>query len=302
VEIAVELKEEQMTRAFVDTGVMVNSEEFNGMQNTDAIESISEFLEKKGWGKRTINYKLRDWLISRQRYWGTPIPIIYCKKCGIVPVPEKDLPVMLPEDVKFTGEGNPLETSKSFANCKCPKCKEDAKRETDTMDTFIDSSWYFFGYCSRDKTKEMFSKKAAHYWMPVDQYIGGIEHAILHLLYARFYTKFLRDIGMTNISEPFKRLLCQGMVIKDGAKMSKSIGNVVDPGEIIGKYGPDTARPPAAYQTARKSTRRWPNQAWICPFWSCQIDLTSVPLPLLSRQVQAHPLLQAYSPGKVLTL
>ncbi|MFC1733116.1 leucine--tRNA ligase [candidate division KSB1 bacterium] len=236
-----DLNPEKMSRAYIEEGKLVNSGDFNGINNKEAIEKITKFLEKKKWGKGTVQYKLRDWLISRQRYWGTPIPIIYCEKCGAVPVPEKDLPVVLPENVKFSGEGNPLATSKEFVDVKCPKCKGKAKRETDTMDTFIDSSWYFFRYCDSKNEKKPFGKAADHF-MPVDQYIGGIEHAILHLLYARFWTKAMRDIGLTKISEPFSALLCQGMVIKDGRKMSKSFGNVIDPGEIIEKYGPDTAR------------------------------------------------------------
>ncbi len=236
------LKEDEMTEAYIDEGILVNSVQFNGLDNKKAIEKISDFIEKKGFGKRTINYKIRDWLISRQRYWGTPIPIVYCDKCGIVPVPENRLPVLLPKDVKFSGTGNPLETSNNFVNCKCPKCGGKARRETDTMDTFVDSSWYFLRYCSPEFDKAPFDKKAVEYWMPVDQYIGGIEHAILHLLYARFFTKALRDLGLCKIDEPFKRLMTQGMVIKDGAKMSKSLGNVVDPADIIKDYGPDTAR------------------------------------------------------------
>ncbi|MDP6599898.1 MAG: class I tRNA ligase family protein, partial [Candidatus Woesearchaeota archaeon] len=177
-----------------------------------------------------------------QRYWGTPIPMVHCSKCGIVPVPYEDLPVKLPKNVKFTGAGNPLETSDKFVNVKCPKCGEKARRETDTMDTFVDSSWYFLRYCSPKETKVPFNRKSVDYWMAVDQYIGGIEHAILHLLYARFFTKALRDFGLVAVDEPFSRLMTQGMVIKDGAKMSKSIGNVVDPAEITGKYGPDTGR------------------------------------------------------------
>jgi leucyl-tRNA synthetase len=232
----------RMSRAFVDSGIMVNSGDFNGIGNIEAIEEISEFAVSEGFGKQTINYKLRDWLVSRQRYWGTPIPIIYCEDCGAVPVPINDLPVLLPNDVEFSGEGNPLATSKSFVNTTCPKCRKPAKRETDTMDTFVDSSWYFFRYLSPNFSVVPFDKKEADYWMPVDQYIGGIEHAILHLLYARFFTKVLKDLGLTGVDEPFTRLLCQGMVTKDGAKMSKSIGNTVDPGEIIDKYGADTAR------------------------------------------------------------
>jgi len=239
---AYEVEEKKMNRAYLEDGHLVNSGEFNRIPNRDAVEEISKKLEKLKKGKRTINYKLRDWLISRQRYWGTPIPIIYCEKCGAVHVPYKDLPVKLPKNVKFTGSGNPLETSKDFVNTKCPKCSGKARRETDTMDTFIDSSWYFIRYCSPKENKLPFDKKVVNYWMPVDQYIGGIEHAILHLLYARFFTKALRDLGMHKIDEPFARLLCQGMVIKDGAKMSKSFGNVVDPKEIMDNFGPDTAR------------------------------------------------------------
>ncbi len=237
-----DLNVEKMSRAFVEDGILINSDEFNGTGNRDAIEEIGKWLEKKKLGKRTVNYKLRDWLISRQRYWGTPIPIVYCKKCGVVPVPENELPVKLPDDVKFTGKGNPLKTSKNFVNVKCPTCGADAKRETDTMDTFVDSSWYFFRYTSSKYDKGMFDPKVAAQWLPVDQYIGGIEHAILHLLYARFFTKVLRDLGLTKVSEPFTNLLGQGMVIKDGAKMSKSKGNVVAPKPIAEKYGPDTAR------------------------------------------------------------
>ncbi|MFC2136413.1 leucine--tRNA ligase [Bacteroidota bacterium] len=230
------------SRAYLDDGTLFDSGDFSGMHNRDALPMIADWLEEQGWGKKTFNYKLRDWLISRQRYWGTPIPIIYCKKCGIVPVPEKDLPVKLPKDVKFSGKGNPLETSKSFVSTKCPKCKGKAKRETDTMDTFVDSSWYFMRYCDPKNKNRIFDAKKLNYWLPVDQYIGGIEHAIMHLLYARFYTKATRDLGLHKVNEPFQRLLCQGMVLKDGTKMSKSIGNTVDPGEIISKFGPDTAR------------------------------------------------------------
>ncbi|MFW5852680.1 MAG: class I tRNA ligase family protein, partial [Nanoarchaeota archaeon] len=236
------LDPEKMSRAFHDDGVLVNSGEFDGMSNRDAIDSITKFLEKKGWGKKTVNFKLRDWLISRQRYWGTPIPVIYCENCGTVPVPEDQLPVVLPNDVDFSKGGNPLTTSKSFTECKCPNCGGDAKRETDTMDTFVDSSWYFLRFTDNKNQDEIFDKSKANYWMPVDQYIGGIEHACMHLIYARFYTKALRDLGYINFDEPFKRLLTQGMVIKDGAKMSKSLGNTVDPLEIIEKYGADTAR------------------------------------------------------------
>jgi len=222
-------------------GYMFRSEQFNGMSVPEAKEKMGEWMEKNKYAKKTVTYSLRDWLISRQRYWGTPIPIIYCDKCGNVPADEADLPIKLPDDVNFSKGGNPLETSKSFAECKCPKCGGKSRRETDTMDTFIDSSWYFLRYTDT-KRKEMFDKKQASYWMNVDQYIGGIEHACMHLIYARFFTKALRDMGMINVDEPFNSLLTQGMVLKDGAKMSKSLGNTVDPGEIIDKYGPDTAR------------------------------------------------------------
>lgn len=239
-----ELKADKIARAYVEEGVLIHSGQFDGMSNLDAIEEISEWMEKERIGKRAVNYKIRDWLVSRQRYWGTPIPMVYCNKCGIVAVPYEELPVRLPkpEKCKFTGQGNPLETCKEFVEAKCPRCRGRARRETDTMDTFVDSSWYFLRYCSPKYNKSPFDKEVAEYWMPVDQYIGGIEHAILHLLYARFFTKALRDMGLATVGEPFARLLTQGMVIKDGAKMSKSLGNVVDPAEISGKYGPDTAR------------------------------------------------------------
>lgn len=231
-----------MEQAYIETGVMINSQQFNDLKSNDAIDKISDYVEEKKLGKRVVHYKLRDWLISRQRYWGTPIPIIYCEKCGTIPVPENDLPVLLPMDVKFTGEGNPLAKSESFVNCKCPKCKGDARRETDTMDTFLDSSWYFERYCDPKQNKSLFDKQKVSYWMPVNQYIGGIEHAVLHLLYSRFYTKALRDLGLLDCGEPFKNLLCQGMVVKDGFKMSKSKGNVVSVDDMVGKYGADTAR------------------------------------------------------------
>ena len=200
--------------AYTDEGVLINSDDFNGLLSSEGKEKITEELEKRGLGEKTINYRLRDWNISRQRYWGTPIPIIYCEKCGTVPVPEEDLPVVLPEDVKFTGIGNPLEQNEEFVNTTCPKCKGKAKRETDTMDTFVDSSWYFLRYCDPNNDKEPFKKEKVEYWLPVDVYIGGIEHAVLHLLYSRFFTKFLRDIGLIDLDEPFEKLITQGMVLK----------------------------------------------------------------------------------------
>lgn len=232
-----------LTEAFEAEGKLINSGKFNGMNNKEAIVKITEYLEEQGIGKKTINYKLRDWLISRQRYWGTPIPMIYCDTCGWVPEKEENLPVMLPTDVEFTGKGeSPLATSKTFIDTVCPVCGKPAKRELDTMDTFLDSSWYFLRYCDAKNSEEAFSKEKTDYWMNVDQYIGGVEHAILHLMYARFFQMALYDLGYVSEEEPFKNLLTQGMVIKDGAKMSKSLGNVVSPAEIIEKYGADTAR------------------------------------------------------------
>lgn len=224
-------------------GTVINSGEFNGMNNKDAIDKIAEVADKKGVGRKTTNYRLRDWLISRQRYWGTPIPMIHCDSCGWVPEKEENLPVMLPTDVEFTGKGeSPIVTSKTFVDTVCPICGRPAKREVDTMDTFLDSSWYFLRYCDARNDEEIFSKEKVDYWMNVDQYIGGVEHAILHLMYARFFQMALHDLGLVKDEEPFKNLLTQGMVIKDGAKMSKSLGNVVSPAEIIEKYGADTAR------------------------------------------------------------
>ena len=224
-------------------GTLINSGEFNGMNNRDAIGKFIEIVEEQGIGKKTVNYRLRDWLISRQRYWGCPIPMIYCEDCGWVPEKEENLPVMLPTDVEFTGKGeSPLTTSKTFGDTVCPICGKPAKREMDTMDTFLDSSWYFLRYCDPKNDKAPFDPKKAEYWMNVDQYIGGVEHAILHLMYARFFQMALYDMGLVKDEEPFKNLLTQGMVNKDGKKMSKSLGNVVSPEEIINKYGADTAR------------------------------------------------------------
>jgi leucyl-tRNA synthetase len=231
-----------MEEAYTGEGITVNSGQFNGMKNREAIEKVIQYLSKKKIGKKTVQYKLKDWLISRQRYWGTPIPVIYCGKCGIVPVPEKELPVLLPEKVKF-GEGNPLESNPGFINAKCPRCKGKARRETDTMDTFFDSSWYYLRYCDSKNSRAPFERKKADYWMPVDQYIGGAEHACMHLLYARFFAKALRDLGFVEFDEPFTRLFNQGMLHgSDGFVMSKSRGNVVLPEEVSKKYGIDTAR------------------------------------------------------------
>ncbi len=242
------LNPELLPEAYEDEGILVNSGQFNGLGSDVAKKKIINFVEEKGLGKGVVNYKLRDWGISRQRYWGTPIPVIYCDACGVVPVPEEDLPVILPEDVKITGKGSsPLLESPAFLYTECPKCRGKARRETDTMDTFVDSSWYFMRYCSKKGDVDLKAdigndESDARYWMPVDQYIGGVEHAVLHLLYSRFFTRVIRDLGLLDISEPFQNLLTQGMVIKDGAKMSKSKGNVVDPNYLIERYGADTSR------------------------------------------------------------
>lgn len=232
-----------MTEATPAEGIMFNSGKYDGMNNKDAIKEITKDFHQKGIGREKVNYKLRDWLISRQRYWGCPIPMIYCEDCGWVPEKEENLPVRLPIDVEFTGKGDsPLTTSADFQNTTCPCCGKPAKREIDTMDTFMDSSWYFLRYCDPHNSEKPFDKEKADYWMNVDQYIGGVEHAILHLLYARFFQMVLHDLGLVEAEEPFKNLLTQGMVIKDGTKMSKSIGNVVSPEEIQQRYGSDTAR------------------------------------------------------------
>ncbi len=232
-----------MKSAYEDVGVLVNSGKFESMPSDKAKKAITSWMQDKNMGKKAITYKLRDWLISRQRYWGAPIPIIYCDKCGIVPVKEKDLPVELPDDIEFKPTGvSPLEDKKEFIETTCPKCGGAAKREADTMDTFVDSSWYYLRYLSPGNEKIAFDKKAVDKWLPVDQYIGGVEHAILHLLYSRFITKVLFDIKAVGFKEPFANLFTQGMIIKDGAKMSKSKGNVVNPDELIKKYGADTVR------------------------------------------------------------
>ena len=237
------LKLSDMDNAFVDDGVIVNSGHFDGLGSQEAKAAFIDWIEEQGFGERRVNYRLRDWLISRQRYWGAPIPIINCDKCGEVLVPDEELPVRLPEDVSFDqGVVSPLADRDSFTGCTCPKCGGRARRETDTMDTFMCSSWYYYRYTDPQNEELPFARDKVNYWAPVDQYIGGIEHAILHLLYSRFVTKVLRDAGLLDFDEPFTNLLTQGMVIKDGAKMSKSKGNVVSPEEIIEKYGADTAR------------------------------------------------------------
>ena len=286
-----ELNVNKMTRAYEGEGILVNSGEFDGIDNKNAIKEITLKIEELEKGSETVNYRLRDWLISRQRYWGCPIPIIYCDDCGVLPVPYDQLPVELPEDVEFTGKGNPLITSTSFLKVQCPKCNKPARRETDTMDTFVDSSWYFFRFCDPHSEKLPYSKKIADYWMNVDQYIGGIEHAILHLLYARFFTKVARDIELHSFDEPFQRLLTQGMINKahpycpncgifamkaemhdqkckrcgkdyvlKSVKMSKSLGNTIDPIGIMEKYGADASRFFILFGASPKSGLEWSNE------------------------------------------
>ncbi|MDX4037468.1 leucine--tRNA ligase [Aliarcobacter skirrowii] len=236
--------DEKLKEAFVEDGILVDCESFSGLTTTQAKQAIIYHFEQNSLGNKKVNYKLRDWGVSRQRYWGAPIPFVHCAKCGLVPEKIENLPIALPDDVEITGEGNPLANHPTWKDCSCPKCGEKAIRETDTLDTFVQSSWYFLRYATNHKKwqTEAINKEDSNYWMDVDQYIGGIEHAILHLLYARFFTKVLKDLGYTDSNEPFKNLLTQGMVLKDGAKMSKSKGNVVDPDLIIEKYGADTAR------------------------------------------------------------
>ena len=281
---------EVMNEAYEDDGTQVNSGEFNGLSNQEAKIKIAQWMEKKGIGKIETHWRLRDWLISRQRYWGTPIPMIYCPKCGVVPVPYEDLPVELPSDAPFTGEGgSPLGKVKEFVNVKCPKCKGAAQRETDTMATFFDSSWYFLRFCSPKFEDAPFDTKEAKYWMPVDQYIGGIEHAILHLLYSRFFTKFFKDLGMINFEEPFKRLLTQGMVLKDGEVMSKSRGNIVDPDSIISKYGADTLRLFILFAAPPETELEWDDRGiegafkFLNRVWRIQDNLKSKASPELIR-------------------
>jgi leucyl-tRNA synthetase len=261
-----DLDPKTMSRAYTESGVLVHSGKFSGMTNTNVMDDITRYLEKKRIGKKTVQYKLRDWGISRQRYWGTPIPVIYCQKCGIVPVLEKDLPVLLPEDVRFTGQGNPLANTPSFVNAACPKCGGRGKRETDTMDTFVDSSWYFLRFCSPHEKGFAFEKKAVKYWTPVDQYIGGAEHAVMHLLYARFFTMVLRDLGLVGFGEPFTRLFNQGIVYKDGHKMSKSFGNIVTQEEITEKYGIDAARIFLLFVASPDSQLEWSDEGIVGAF------------------------------------
>ncbi|MFA5110714.1 MAG: class I tRNA ligase family protein, partial [Desulfobaccales bacterium] len=256
-----ELKAADLTAAYEDEGVLVDSGQFTGLASAAAKEAIAAFLAEQGQGKPTVHFRLRDWLISRQRYWGAPIPMLYCEKCGLMPVPEQDLPVVLPLEVQITGEGgSPLAQLQSFYQTTCPACGGPARREVDTMDTFVESSWYFLRYTCTDFTGGVLDPPRVNYWAPVDQYIGGIEHAVLHLLYARFFTKVLRDLGLVKIDEPFQRLLTQGMVVKDGAKMSKSKGNVVDPEHMIAEYGTDTTRLFLLFAAPPEKDLEWSDQ------------------------------------------
>jgi len=226
-----------------EDGVLVNSGEFNGLTCHEAQKKLQEIAKTKSFGEATITFRLKDWGVSRQRYWGTPIPMIHCERDGIVPVPDDQLPVLLPENIEITQQGgSPLSKVSDFVNVTCPKCKGPAKRETDTMDTFVDSSWYFYRYTDANNPTAPFDSKTAQYWFPIDQYIGGVEHAILHLIYSRFWTKMMRDLGLVANSEPVERLFTQGMVLKDGAKMSKNRGNVVSPDEMVARFGADAAR------------------------------------------------------------
>ncbi len=287
---ALSLQLSAMTEAYEGDGIQVNSGQFDGLPNQEAKTKIAEWMQSSGIGKIQTHWRLRDWLISRQRYWGTPIPMIYCPKCGVVPVPYADLPVGLPEDAPFTGEGgSPLGKVKKFVEVSCPRCKAAARRETDTMATFFDSSWYFLRFCSPKDSEMPFDTKEARYWMPVDQYIGGIEHAILHLLYSRFFTKFFKDLGVVDFEEPFSRLLTQGMVLKDGEVMSKSRGNIVDPDSIISKYGADTLRLFILFTAPPETELEWDDAAiegsfkFLNRVWRVQENLKEKADPALTR-------------------
>lgn len=262
-------------------GVLINSDEFSGTECNQAREKITEFFEKNSLGQRVTNYKIRDWGVSRQRYWGAPIPMVRCEKCGIVPQNLANLPITLPDDIEITGEGNPLQMHPSWKNCLCPKCGKSAQKECDTLDTFFESSWYYARFASDEKSWQIVAldKKSMQYWLNVDQYIGGIEHAILHLLYARFFQKALRDLGYLSGAEPFERLLTQGMVLKDGAKMSKSKGNVIDPDDIIAKYGADTARLFILFAAPPAKELEWNDNAvegayrFLCRLWDRALQI-----------------------------
>ena len=262
---------------FVDKGVLVNSGKYDGLDFDGALNAIADHFEATGRGRRTVNYRLRDWGVSRQRYWGTPIPIIYCDDCDAVPVPEDELPVVLPENVEITGVGSPLRDMPEFYEAACPKCGKPARRETDTFDTFIESSWYFARYACPDNDQAMLDQRA-EYWTPVDQYTGGIEHAILHLLYSRFFQRVMRDEGLTEVSEPFTNLLTQGMVLKDGAKMSKAKGNTVDPQQLIAEYGADTVRLFMMFAAPAEQSLEWSDDGvqgsfrFLKRFWNAVVE------------------------------
>ncbi len=272
-------------RAFVDKGRVINSDQFDGMEFKEAFDSIAEYLSKQGKGEKTVNYRLRDWGVSRQRYWGAPIPMINCESCGSVPVPEEDLPVLLPEDIEFDESGSPLTKMPEFYEVDCPKCQCKAHRETDTFDTFMESSWYYARYACPDEDDKMLNERA-DYWLPVDQYIGGIEHAILHLLYARFYHKLMRNEGLVNSDEPFTRLLTQGMVLNEGSKMSKSKGNTVDPMVLIGKYGADTVRMFTLFASPPDQSLDWSDSGvegsyrFLKRLWKIVASHQAVPVPI----------------------
>jgi leucyl-tRNA synthetase len=242
--------------AYTELGILCNSDKFDGLTSEEAKDKIADALEKINHGKRATHYRLRDWGISRQRYWGTPIPMIHCETCGAVPVDEADLPVKLPDNVTLNGKGSPLSSMDDFVNTSCPKCKKPAKRETDTFDTFFESSWYYARFACQEETRCMLNDRSK-FWTPVDQYVGGVEHAVMHLLYARFIHKVMRDQGLLNSDEPFKRLLTQGMVLKDGAKMSKSKGNIVDPQALIERYGADTVRLFSVFAAPPEQSLEW---------------------------------------------
>jgi leucyl-tRNA synthetase len=270
---------EELEEAYIEPGVLANSDQFNGLPSEEGIEAISVYLEKNGWGKRTVTYRLRDWLISRQRYWGAPIPMVYCDKCGIVPVPEEDLPVLLPEDAEFrpTGE-SPLKYHEQFVNTTCPRCSGPGKRETDTMDTFMCSSWYFLRYASPHEASAAFDKSKVKYWLPVDLYTGGAEHAVMHLLYSRFFIKALRDMGLVDFDEPFTRLFNQGIIIAEKQKMSKSRGNVITPDEYVEELGADTVRVYLMFLAPWEQGGEWNDSSisgvsrWLNRVWQLVLD------------------------------
>jgi len=269
----------ELEEAYIEEGTLVNSAQFNGLPSRHGIEAISDFLEEKGWGRRTVSYRLRDWLISRQRYWGAPIPMIYCNKCSIVPVPEADLPVLLPEDAEFkpTGE-SPLKYHEQFVNTTCPRCGGPGKRETDTMDTFMCSSWYFMRYTSPGSDDAPFDDKKNEFWMPVDLYTGGAEHAVMHLFYSRFFIKALRDIGLVNFDEPFTRLFNQGIIIAEKQKMSKSLGNVITPDEYVAELGADAVRAYLMFLAPWEQGGEWNDSSisgisrWLNRIWQLVLD------------------------------